>query len=349
MPIPTVCPSCGARLSAAAGVAGRPASCPECRTPLAADPPDDGGFEVIDSPPPVRARAKVVAVRPADSVLPASAKNPTRPRDEEDGDDDDERPRSRAKSVKSAKVSKKPFLIAGGAVVLFGLLAACGGGYWVFGESILHPAPSGWTTASDSEGRYRVFMPGKATSAEQSSRNAVAHGHKYSPPPFPEHHSFDQLGNRQFKIESRPMLAGVAVPATPEDLLKLSGSTAGTGVTREVLVAVQLAGRPGAELRTYANINAMDNAPPFTFPAPDSFSPAEKQRFEAENRKKLADHAVGQPERDRKAQAGRVTSQHTVRYVVATESRLYIIEVTSHGAYPDEGLLKILRDSFVIR
>lgn len=344
MPIPTVCPSCGARLS----VAGRPASCPECRTPLAADPPDDGGFEVIDSPPPVRARAKVVAVRPADSVLPASAKNPTRPRDEEDGDDDDERPRSRAKSVKSAKFSKKPFLIAGGAVVLFGLLAACGGGYLVFGESILHPAPSGWTTVSDSEGRYRIFMPGKAYSHEETYRTGDSPIRTSIKPTNPGHYCRSQ--GITFHVQSWPLLAGLSPPTTTEDLLKMSVSSTGIGINRDMLVAVQISGRPGAELRTYTNPNWVADTPPFTVPVPDSFPPAEKQRLEAANRKKLADHAAGQANRDRDNQAARrLSGQHTVRYIVSSEHRLYVIEATSVSEYPDEGLLKILRDSFVIR
>ena len=46
---------------------------------------------------------------------------------------------------------------------------------------------------------------------------------------------------------------------------------------------------------------------------------------------------------------GRADGEHKVYYVVATETRLYVIEASSTGAYPDEGLLTILRNSFVIR
>ncbi len=344
MPIPTVCPSCGARLAAADGVAGRPVSCPECRTPLAADPPDDGGFEVIDSPPPVRARAKVIAVRPADSARPASVKKPTRHRDEED----DDRPRSRAKSAKSAKIGKKPLLIAGGVVVLFGLLAACGGGYWAFGESILHPAPSGWTTVSDSEGRYRIFMPGKAYSHEETYRTSDSPIRTSIKPTNPGHYCRSQ--GITFHVQSWPLLAGLSPPTTPEELHKMCVSSTGIGRNRETLVAVQISGRPGAELRTYTNPNWMADTPPFIVPVPDSFPPPEKQRLEAANRKKLEDHAAGQAKRDRDNQlARRLSGQHTVCYIVASEHRLYVIDATTVSEYPEEGLLKILRDSFVIR
>ena len=329
MPTPTVCPSCGTRLTAAG------AMCPECRATLPA-PEGDAA--------PARARAKVVSVRPS---APSAARPPTRAGDQDDDDDSDDRPRPRGKSKKAGRGSLKPLLIAGGVCVLLGMVAVCGGGAYFFGDTILHPAPSGWTTASDSEGRYRVFLPGEVTSHDQAQRNGQAHGQAWVPPPYRGH--FSAEGRIRVHVESRPMLAGAAVPTAPEDLVKLADVATAGWEKREKLTPVRLGGRAGVELRTFHNDAWMDEQQPGVSPPPDWLPPAEKARQLEANRVTLADHAARKPERDRKAAAGRADAEHKVYYVVATETRLYVIEASSTGAYPDEGLLTILRNSFVIR
>ena len=241
----------------------------------------------------------------------------------------------------------KPLLIAVAVVALLGLVGICGVVVLLFGETILHPAPSGWTTASDAEGRYRVFMPGKVTSHDQAQRNGQAHGQAWTPPQFPGHYSFED--RIRVHVESRPVLAGAAVPTAPEDLVKLAEVATTEWEKREKLTPVRLGGRAGVELRTFHNDAWMDEQPPGVSPPPDWLPPAEKARQQEENREALADHAARKPERDRKAAAGRANGEHKVYYVVATEARLYVIEAAATGEYPEEGLLKILRDSFVIR
>ena len=326
MPTPTVCPSCGARLTATGS------TCPECgaRVPTATG----DNFGVIDEPP---RRARVVASAP-----------PARPRPRAD----DENDRPRPPKPKSGKVQKsggvlKPLLIAGGVCVLLGMVAVCGGGAYFFGDTILHPAPSGWTTASDSEGRYRVFLPGEVTSHDQAQRNGQAHGQAWVPPPYRGH--FSAEGRIRVHVESRPMLAGAAVPTAPEDLVKLADVATAGWEKREKLTPVRLGGRAGVELRTFHNDAWMDEQPPGVSPPPDWLPPAEKARQLEANRVTLADHAARKPERDRKAAAGRADAEHKVYYVVATEARLYVVEAAATGAYPQEGLLTVLRDSFVIR
>lgn len=291
-------------------------------------------FGVIDEPP---RRARVVASAP-----------PARPRPRAD----DENDRPRPPKPKSGKVQKsggvlKPLLIAGGVCVLLGMVAVCGGGAYFFGDTILHPAPSGWTTASDSEGRYRVFLPGEVTSHDQAQRNGQAHGQAWVPPPYRGH--FSAEGRIRVHVESRPMLAGAAVPTAPEDLVKLADVATAGWEKREKLTPVRLGGRAGVELRTFHNDAWMDEQPPGVSPPPDWLPPAEKARQLEANRVTLADHAARKPERDRKAAAGRADAEHKVYYVVATEARLYVVEAAATGAYPQEGLLTVLRDSFVIR
>jgi hypothetical protein len=304
-----------------------------CRARLPAAQPDE--FEVIDEPP---RRARVVASAP-----------PVRPRPA-DYDEIDDRPRprkSKSSEVRKSGGALKPLLIAGGAVALLGLVGMCGGVSLIFGDTILHPAPSGWTTASDAEGRYRVFLPGEVTSHDQAQRNGQAPGQVWVPPPYRGHFSVE---NRiRVHVESRPMLAGAAVPTAPEDLVELADVATAGWEKREKLTPVRLGGRAGVELRTFHNDAWMDEQPPGVSPPPDWLPPAEKARQQEENRKTLADHAARKPERDRKAAAGRANGEHKVYYVVATEARLYVIEAAATGAYPEEGLLKIFRDSFVIR
>ena len=326
MPTPTVCPSCGARLTATGS------TCPECGAWVPTATGDN--FGVIDEPP---RRARVVASAP-----------PARPRPRADDENDPPRP----PKPKSGKVQKsggvlKPLLIAGGVCVLLGMVAVCGGGAYFFGDTILHPAPSGWTTASDSEGRYRVFLPGEVTSHDQAQRNGQAHGQAWVPPPYRGH--FSAEGRIRVHVESRPMLAGAAVPTAPEDLVKLADVATAGWEKREKLTPVRLGGRAGVELRTFHNDAWMDEQPPGVSPPPDWLPPAEKARQLEANRVTLADHAARKPERDRKAAAGRADAEHKVYYVVATEARLYVIEAAATGAYPQEGLLTVLRDSFVIR
>ena len=326
MPTPTVCPSCGTRLTAVGS------TCPECGANATTATGHKSGE--IDEPP---RRARVVASAP-----------PVRPRPVADDETDRPRPgKPKPGKVKKSGGALKPLLIVVGVVALFGLVGICGGGVLLFGETILHPAPSGWTTASDAEGRYRVFMPGKVTSHDQAQRNGQAHGQAWTPPQFPGHYSFED--RIRVHVESRPVLAGAAVPTAPEDLVKLADVATAEWEKREKLTPVRLGGRAGVELRTFHNDAWMDEQPPGVSPPPDWLPPAEKARQQEENRKTLADHAARKPERDRKAAAGRANGEHKVYYVVATEARLYVIEAAATGAYPQEGLLTILRDSFVIR
>lgn len=324
MPNPVVCPSCGAWLSDFEAVAGVP--CPECRatgvTPTA---------EV-----PARGRAKVVSMRPG-------ARD-----DHEDRDEFDDRRRSRGESPRAGRRGLKLLLIAGGVCALMGLVAVCGGGAYFFGDAILHPAPSGWTTASDAEGRYRVFLPGKVTSHDQAQRNGQAPGQAYVPPLYRGHFASLLSGSLQVHIESRPVLAGATAPATPEDLFKLWGREMSPWDRRDTLVAVQLGGHPGAEVRTFHNDAWMDDR--WRIPSiPDWLLPEEKRRREDQNREAEAEFAAGQAERDRKARAGRASGEHKVVYLVATSDRFYIISARTTGGYADEGVLAILRNSFVIR
>ena len=326
MPTPAVCPSCGARLTATGS------TCPECgaRVPTATG----NNFGAIDEPP---RRARVVASAP-----------PARPRP--GADDENDRPRPG--KPKSGKVQKsggalKPLLIVVVVVALLGLVGICGGVSLLFGDRVLHPAPSGWTTASDGEGRYRVFLPGEVTSHDQAQRNGQAPGQAWVPPPYRGH--FSDEPRIRVHIESRPVLAGAAVPTAPEALVTLADIATAGWEKREKLTPVRLGGRAGVELRTFHNDAWMDEEPPGVSPPPDWLPPAEKARQQEENRKTLADHAARKPERDRKAAAGRANGEHEVYYVVATDARLYVIEAAATGAYPEEGLLTVLRDSFVIR
>ena len=282
-------------------------------------------------------RARVVASAP-----------PARPRPVADDEDDRPRPpKPKSGEVRKSGGVLKPLLIAGGVCALLGTVAACGGGAYFFGGTILHPAPSGWATASDSEGRYRVFLPGEVTSHDQAQRNGQAHGQAWVPPPYRGH--FSAEGRIRVHVESRPMLAGAAVPTAPEDLVKLADVATAGWEKREKLTPVRLGGRAGVELRTFHNDAWMDEQPPGVSPPPDWLPPAEKARQLEANRVTLADHAARKPERDRKAAAGRADAEHKVYYVVATEARLYVIVATATGGYADEGVLAILRNSFVIR
>ncbi len=297
MPTPTVCPSCGAWLSDFEAVAGTP--CPECRA--------TGVAPAAESP--ARGRAKAVSTQ-------SGARD-----DPEDGGEFDDRPRG--KSPIAGHRGLKLLLIANGVCALVGLVAVCGGGAYFYGEAILHPAPSGWATASNAEGRYRVFLPGVVTSHDQSQRNGQARGHYASLP----------SGNLRVHIESWPVLAGTTLPTTPEDLFKLWGHVLAPWDRRETLVAVQLGGLPGAEVRTYHNDAWMEDKMRERR-AFDWLPPEQKRQAEA-------GLAAGQ--------AGRAHSEHKVVYLVATDRRFYVITATTTGGYADEGVLAILRDSFVIR
>ena len=127
MPTPTVCPSCGTRLTAVGS------TCPECGANATTATGHKSGE--IDEPP---RRARVVASAP-----------PVRPRPVADDETDRPRPgKPKPGKVKKSGGALKPLLIGVGVVALLGLVGICGGGVLLFGETILHPAPSGWTSAT---------------------------------------------------------------------------------------------------------------------------------------------------------------------------------------------------------
>jgi hypothetical protein len=330
MPVPLSCPGCGARLTAPESAAGQSVTCPKCQTAIAVPAAD---YEVVDAPPPARpvraVPARPVAARPVDEDdsrrfkrrrVDGDDDEDDRPRkkparaayDDEDDDEGDYAPRKKPRKNKGVPVWV--FAAIGGGVLF--LIAAAVGGYLLLGGKsgglplggVLDSPPAGYSTARDSDGGFRVFLPGMAKKAE-----VTVNGQKVDSRTKAVWASMGSNGDSQAWVTSMPLPANFNPGTSPEQLEQLLKMTEGGFDAPWNVIAGKtpktLDGKPALEVRHWYNGNwvGQDKGKPQT-PDPNS--------------------------------------NQTVLCVTHDGKRVYVIKLERKGRMPDDETVKTVYESF---
>jgi hypothetical protein len=334
MPITVTCAGCNARLHAPDNTAGKAVKCSQCAAVVPV-PVADAGYEVVDAPRPV---ARAVAARPVRDA--GEVRSARRPR-AIDEDEDDDRPRRRkAKGKKKGGVPVWVFAVGGGLLLVVGVVAVVMAG---FGRKVQVPggemlgisAPSGFSTVGDSDGGFRVYLPG------QVRKNKVLK--TGLPPGWIRCDYSGSNGDIKVTADSIKPERNFDSGTSPEELYALFLKwyrPADIAMEKDRIVTktpITLDGKPALEVRVRKmKEEIVSQRDKDRLSGPPNAPPEIRKRIEESHRQLI------------QAGAALLTgpNRRDVYYIATDGRRMVVIQLETRDEYPSDGILNTIRESF---
>jgi hypothetical protein len=310
MTIPVQCLACSAKMNAPDNIAGKKVKCPKCSNSITVPKPRFEEEEDEDNRP----------------------RKKSRQRDYQDDDFDEdyeERPRRKKARSKSSGIPTWVYLASGGGVLLIAVvvivfISQSSGGKEAVDDSTRggSSTPGGYSSVRESKGGFGVFLPGAASKVKMTINgqdgDAIGHYQWSGKMPGDNFRRFSQATAGSF-----PLPAGYNPGTRPEQLFELikTGEFLTYGFEPKIVVqkAITMGGNPGLELHCMETPHLMGE-------------PGNKF-FEESNQKEI----------DRVEKKG----GKGVFLVTTDGKRAYVIHLSKEGSFPDEEMIKIIRESFV--